>query len=292
MRNVDIEIIENCIICNQRIHNKDKKFVILLGLILEYNIVYCKNCQLRWLSPRPTQEGYNKLYQYDNYFFVEDYSTIAEDRRFQYRKRIEDIEKMIPHKKTLSILDIGAATGEFSFEAKEKGHDIVGLEISSGARKKALDQFGIELIDQTLETYENKSPVDLIHMNHVFEHLLFPSQALKICHKLLSSNGVMAIEIPQQLYNDLDRLKKILFMKKKVKFTPYSIHHTFFYTPHSIRKLFEKHGFRVEILRTANKNRTPLKPLSLHNLFLRIFLFLSDKIHHGGNIIEIYARKV
>ena len=52
-----------------------------------------------------------------------------------------------------------------------------------------------------------------------------------------------------------------------------------------------KEGFRIDYLVTSNAKRTPLKPFNISNLVLLIFLWLSDKIHSGGNIIEVYARK-
>lgn len=284
------ETIDYCIVCGSNEHSTDPKFEKLLGLVKPYHVQKCNTCHLRWLSPRPDAKGYEQLYKFETYFTFGNYAKIAEERRYYFRKRIEIAEKFFSPR-PLDILDIGAATGEFVYEASQKGHHITGIEISSGARKKAQEKFNLKLLNSSVEDLADSCNYDLIHMNHVLEHLADPTKMLTQCYQRLKPGGIMVIEVPQQFYNDLDRLKKILGLAKKPEFNPYSLHHTYFFTPKLIRALFENSGFLVRILRTANKDRTPLFPLKVSNLLLGPYLFLSDKIHSGGNIIEVYAQK-
>jgi 2-polyprenyl-3-methyl-5-hydroxy-6-metoxy-1,4-benzoquinol methylase len=124
------------------------------------------------------------------------------------------------------------------------------------------------------------------------EHLPDPIQGIKSCYNALKINGIFIIEVPQELLNDLDVLKNILGMKKKGSFNPYSLHHTYFFSPAILSKALQQHGFEIIQLKTANLNYTPLKPFQLKNFLLRPFLYLADRLHHGGSIIEIFARKV
>lgn len=284
------ETIQKCIVCDSISHVQDIKFGDLLGLVKPYAVQQCTNCGLRWLSPRPDKKGYDKLYSYDVYFSYANYEDIARSRRFYFCKRIEKIEKFLG-RKNLEILEIGAATGEFCHEARLRGHHTTGLELSDGARKTALEKHGIQLSRLTVEELPREEKFDVIHMNHVLEHMPDPASTLDECHKRLKKDGVVVIEIPQQIYNDLDNAKRLLGIAKKPEFTPYSLHHTYFFTPALIAQLFEKTGFKVNILRTANPHRTPLRPFSWSNYILGPLLLASDLVHKGGNIIEVYASK-
>ena len=287
----EVECIPDCIICGKQSNLDDVNFVNNLGLKKRYSVKVCENCELRWLSPRPTAEAYNDLYSNQNYLSsVESYSTLAEKRAPYFRARIKKIEKYFNNINNLQILELGAATGEFINEAKLLGHNAIGIEPSIESRNVAKSLYGIELIDSSLDKFPDQE-FDVIHMNHVFEHLLNPVAVLSECVRLLKKNGILVLEVPQQFYNDLDRLKKFIKLKKKPEFDYYSLHHTFFYTPRSLKNLMRKEGFRIDYLVTSNAKRTPLKPFNISNLVLLIFLWLSDKIHSGGNIIEVYARK-
>jgi len=290
-----IENVNDCIICNTRNTAADNLLSGSLGLVKPYEIKKCCTCGLRWLSPRPTQKAYESIYSYESYFegnnAVESYTKISSDRVYYFSERIKKIEKTL-NKKSLTILDIGSATGEFVQCCIKRGHTAIGQEFSSDARRVAKNKYGIELIGQNLEDMKFKNNFDVVHMNHVFEHLLDPVQAVNICKSFLKENGIFVLEIPQEINNDLDLLKKILGLRRIPEFNAYSLHHTYFYSPKTITLVLEQNGFKVKSLRTSNPARTPLFPFSLKNLLLRIYLWLSDFIHHGGNIIEIYAEKI
>lgn len=258
----------------------------------------CSCCGLRWLSPRPTQDGYQLIYTMDNYFgdgelSPEKFSSLEKNRKLLFRDRLKKISGYCSttHRQK-TILDVGAATGQFVYEAKRMDYNAIGIELSHEAREEARRRYSVELYENTLEDFFSQGyRFDIIHMNHVFEHILHPDRCLQECNRLLKENGLLLIEVPQQFYNDIDRLKKILLIKKRPFFTPYSLHHTYFYTPKTLTLLLRKYNFLNCRLKTANLANTPLYPLNFRNSILAIYLFISDKIHRGGNIIEVFARK-
>lgn len=290
--NDSVESVPKCVLCDGIDGIPDRRFARLLGLVAPYGVKRCPGCGLRWLSPRPTREAYIDLYSDDHYFgegdVVERYTELARQRTSYFRERIARIECMLSGRK-LAILDVGAATGEFVHEALERGHAAHGIEFSEDARHTALDRYGIELGDHSLEDEAVAAHYDVIHMNHVFEHLPDPKASLAACRRLLKPDGLLVIEVPQQIYNDLERLKKMLGVRKPPAFNAYSLHHTYFYTPNTLTRLLSTNGFAIDYLATANAARTPLSPFSLKNLLLRCFLAISDRMHRGGNIIEVYA---
>ena len=288
-----VEEINKCLICRDSSIRSDKKFGKYLGLIEPYDIKICGNCGLRWLSPRPTEAGYADLYSYENYFdgkdAVECYPKLAAARRPYFADRIQRIEKHFTRAKKLEVLDIGAATGEFVHEAIKRGHKAMGIELSPGARLEASKNYGLDLLDTPIELLGDENKFDVIHMNHVFEHLPYPNATLAVCHAHLRRGGLLVLEVPQQIYNDLDRLKRVLGIAKQPQFSAYSLHHTYFFVPQTITKLLEKKNFRVRRLTTSNPARTPVRPFNTVNALLTTLLFLSDITHRGGNIIELIA---
>jgi SAM-dependent methyltransferase len=287
------EVVDRCVLCGAISPRADSRFYHLLGLRAPYGIVKCRECGLRWLSPRPTADGYRKLYQYENYFAgdnaVECYASLARASRPYFAQRIQRIERLFSGLGKLKILDVGAATGEFVVEAARRGHDANGIELSEGAREVAYSLYGVRLNGGALSDYAQRT-FDVIHMNHVLEHMPDPSRTLNECHYLLRHGGVLVIEVPQQFDNILDPIQ-YAFGLKRPAFNLYSLHHIYFFRVHHVRVLLDQAGFRILRLATANLARTPLWPFSLKNAFLAVLLYVSDVLFSGGNIIEAYARK-
>lgn len=249
---------------------------------------------MRWLSPRPSKAAYEDIYKYENYFFEHSddraYVDIVADRIPHFIGRIKKIESLIGINRKLRILDIGAATGEFINEANNAGHIATGIEPSSGAREVAKNNYNIELVNADIEDL-NDNEFDVIHMNHVLEHLYDPADSLRKIHKVLNEHGYLIIEVPQQFESNLDRLRNLLNFNKRKQFGIYSLHHTYFFKPANLSALIEKNGFSIEYIATANPDRTSLYPPKISNYILRLFLGFSDMLNKDGNIIEVYAKK-
>lgn len=295
LRNSAVESVDICIVCGSVEYEDDLVFSRLLALEAPYAVRICDKCGLRWLSPRPTEDAYQELYSNELYFggeeSPEDYSEVVRGRLHHFIERIKRVEKSFHGIQQLDILDIGAATGDFVYLASKRGHRTKGIELSEDARNKALQKYGIQLDAGALSQYVDGS-FDVIHMNHVLEHMPNPFDTLASCSQLLREGGLLVIEIPQQFFNDLDRTKRLFFLSSQPKFNSYSLHHTYFFSPNNISHLMEKAGFDVLSLKTAVDSRTPLWPLSMRNTVLRFFLMVSDITHRGGNIIEVFAKKV
>ncbi len=290
----DIEYVNICVLCSSELFETDAIFSEKLDLIPPFSCKKCLSCGLRWLSPRPTQKGYELIYTKDNYFgdgtlSPENFSCLEKNRKLLFQNRLQKISKYLPknnYQKT--ILDIGAATGSFVYEANLMGYKAIGIELSPDAREEAKKKYSIELQSDTIDDLlYKKYKFDIIHMNHVFEHFLHPDKCLQSCHDLLDDNGLIVIEIPQQFNNDIDRLKRIFRTSKRNTFNPYSLHHTYFYNINTITRLIENQNFKICHLTT----NTSLNKKYFKNLLLSIFIYLSDCLHKGGSTIEIFARK-
>lgn len=298
LRDLPRETVRECLLCKGREGKRDNRWCGYLDLVEPYGVLCCPQCGLRWLSPRPDSEGYRILYSGAMYFGGEgasptDYRDEAEKRVGYWRSRIRTAANMLGGNRThISFFDYGAATGEFVRVAREEGHVCIGLELSADARAIAEANNAVSLLSADQMEEVNGMQFDVIHMNHVLEHMPDPLAHLRWCASRLSPQGLLVLEVPQQFDNDLDRLRRWLHIGgKRPRFDAYSLHHTYFFDPHTMTELLRNAGFRLVNLTTFNRNKAPLWPPLLKNWLLRPFLSCADKFHRGGNIIEVYARR-
>lgn len=270
-----------------------------LALPAAYGVLACPRCGLRWLSPRPTAEGYETVYSHEAYFAdrvgMEPYRDVVRRRLWGFRHRLRRLERRLGEDGSgdgsgLRILDVGAATGEFVVEARKRGHRAEGFEPSAGGRAEARERHGLELAGGTLEELSGRfaGPYDVVHLSHVLEHLPDPAAALATMRRLLAPGGVLSVEVPQQFDNDVEWLLRLLGRSRHGRFDTHSLHHTYFFTPPTLLALLAVAGFEVLELRTFHWGLTP--PPSPRNLLLGTYLWLSDKVHRGGPVIEVHAR--
>lgn len=286
------ELVNTCNNCESKDFTNNTRYEKFLDLPEIYGVVSCRNCQLSWMSPRPTASSFRELYRFDNYFSGENvsqsYSEISRSRLYMFERKIQ---KVIGDKQAgLNVLDIGAATGEFLNIAKRMGHEVYGVELSSDARSVAKKNYGIELVEG-IDQLSKNIKFDLIHLNHVLEHVPDPKSMLVNLSSMISNDGLILLEVPQQFDNDLDRVRRLFSPSQRKRFNAYSLHHTYFFDCNTLRLICEQAGLNVISLKTALPERTPLSLLSFKNLALRGFLYMSDKIHKGGNVIEVLLNR-
>src|SRR4029453_5569035 len=96
---------------------------------------------------------------------ITDYAQYADQRHARFAQRAVLLSEMGAR----TVLDYGAATGDFVAAAREAGLDWAGGEFSSAGREDAARK-GIALLppNASLGTF------DAIHMNHVLEHMPDP----------------------------------------------------------------------------------------------------------------------
>ena len=235
-----------CIACNANETRDDKSASRYLSLPENLRIMRCGRCSLRWLSPSRSREEDLEIYR-SSYFecLPEEYDRVVMERTTHFRERVNRMRRWFGNR-SFSLLDIGAATGEFLREALNAGIQASGIEPSESACREAEEKYGIrmtrgDIVDVPLK----RDSFDVIHMNHVFEHIPYPKECLRIIHQIMKGGGYLVIEVPYQFGNILERFCSFFGLVEPRPFSLYSIHHPFFYTPRSLRLLLENHGFRV-----------------------------------------------
>lgn len=163
----------------------------------EFKLIYDPQTEMLVTTPSPQEDELPAYYQSPNYISHTDSKKTFTDKLYQkvkkymLVKKLKWIEKKVPQKGR--ILDIGAGTGDFLFEAKSRGWRINGIEPSEAARKKASEKDVKLSLDATNFKSEK---FDVITLWHVLEHVPdLRSQIIEIEH-LLKKNGLLIIAVP------------------------------------------------------------------------------------------------
>lgn len=203
---------------------------------------------------------------------------------------------MVKYRKSGSLLEIGCSNGQFLNEARKFGYKVYGIEPHQENCQYARNILGLEVFTGTLSEAELKDKsFDIVVMLHIIEHLPDPSKEVSEIRKKLVSKGLLVIETPK-----IDNVWYRVLRKKWRQFIP---GHYFFFSESTIRKLLEKHGFRVLTIRSIGKT------VSLRFLFNRLerlfgslasflskvvkFLKLDNKLIYinAGDVMIIFAEK-
>lgn len=95
------------------------------------------------------------------------------------------------------VLDVGASSGEFVFAMQRSGFRATGLEPNRGYAQFAVATYGVEIVNRPVgQDAFGPGTFDLIHINHVLEHLADPLAALGWLRHWLTPDGLVFVEVP------------------------------------------------------------------------------------------------
>jgi len=172
------------------------------------------------------------------------------------------------------ILEVGCGQANFSSQLVKEGNEIWGIELNPNAAKVASEKL-YKVLTGTIEERISEIPdnyFDVIIMNDVIEHLIYPKEVLEQLKTKMVVNGLIVSSIPNVRYSK--NLFKLLF-KKDWKYTESGIldnTHFRFFTKKSIKRMFTETGFEVEKCQGINRTESFLYfPFAI--LFNIILLF-------------------
>lgn len=206
-----------------------------------WEIVRCKNCGFVFVKNIPSDEDLKNIYT-DIFFKDGQKSPIGGldfDNNPTYlnaRKRLEVINKM-GHEKG-RLLDIGCATGIF-LKTASSFYDCTGLDISRYAIEFAVNNYGVNAVCGTIFDVDFGSQLfDMITMWDVIEHVRDPNKYVEKVSRLIQPNGLLVLST--------GNVESLMFkLQKKNWHLLIPPLHLFYFSPKTIRKLLECHGFRI-----------------------------------------------
>lgn len=200
-----------CVICSQ--DNADTLGTIWLGDQMLGRVVQCTHCDLRYMSPRPTQQQRMWLYERE---YGSDLPGQHEDTRFESVQSDQDkglvrfgryLDLLEPKRRGHSsasrprLLDIGAGTGQLLELARERGWQVFAVEQSGDACSHLAGLFGSHAVvgRDLADCRDSQERFDAIVMAHTIEHLPDPLASLREVRRLLSPGGQLLVATPNEL---------------------------------------------------------------------------------------------
>jgi 2-polyprenyl-3-methyl-5-hydroxy-6-metoxy-1,4-benzoquinol methylase len=193
--------------------------------------------------------------------FLQEY--LAEEKLYRkyFQNKLDLIEK---YKKPSKLLDIGCGAGTFLQVAKNRGWQILGVEIS-GLAVDHVKKKGIRIREGIFEEMKIREKFDVITVFQTIEHAIDPLIFLQKVRNLLKPQGLLILTTPDQR-GFLARL-----MGKRW-FEYYNHEHNFFLNQKSLSLLLQKTGFdKIKINSEAGRI------LSLSWVLIRIFDYYYTK---------------
>jgi SAM-dependent methyltransferase len=94
------------------------------------------------------------------------------------------------------LLDVGCGHGLLLDEARARGYDVVGLELSRSAARHAREALGLDVQETPVESFVDLEGFDVVVLADVLEHLDDPVAAVDRCAGLLRPGGVLCVVTP------------------------------------------------------------------------------------------------
>lgn len=179
-----------------------------------WRIVECAGCGLYYTDPRPPSDDWGRYYP-------DDYGPYhAPTRGPRLGKRISRaIERYLASRATSywsrifatlaldvvvppvsgegRMLDIGCGSGDYLARMRNAGWDVLGLEPSRTAAKRAEGRFGVPIVCDSFPSAKLPTEsFDLVTAHQVLEHLEEPLAALVSMRNLLDRNGQLLLTVP------------------------------------------------------------------------------------------------
>ncbi len=161
-----------------------------------YNLLDCVKCKHRFAEISADEKHVAEIYD-DSYFDgggagYSDYSAESEMLIKRGHMYGDKLKKFVDKKGKL--LDVGAAAGFILQGFIDEGWNGIGLEPNAEIAKIGRDEFGLDIRQGSLESFEIEEKFDLISMIQVVAHFYEPRKAFENASQLLKKDGFLLIE--------------------------------------------------------------------------------------------------
>lgn len=211
-----------------------------------FPIVQCPSCAFLFRRDLPTQADLDAIYGVS--YFKEsptgsgtgylDYVGDAELHRRAARRRLTLIERTSPGRGRL--LDVGSAAGFFVAEARARGWNASGVDVSEAMVRWGREQLDVPLELGVLSSTVNRLPssLDAVTMWDYIEHSIDPVGEVREAHRLLKPGGVLALSTGDaaSLVARLSGARWHLLVAE---------YHNYFFTASTLSRLLEDNGFEI-----------------------------------------------
>jgi 2-polyprenyl-3-methyl-5-hydroxy-6-metoxy-1,4-benzoquinol methylase len=219
-----------------------------------YQVVRCRGCDLQRAQPLPTSADLAAYYQNEAYFDGDvqgyaDYAAMEKVLRPLAERRLRRIEAWSG--RAGRVLDFGCAGGFFLDEARKRGWEIAGAELSRPMAERTAALLGIPIAADLAELADRSGTFDGVTLWEVIEHLPDPLPELARLRSLLKPGGWLALSTP-----NTGHWQALAAPNEWTSYCPPA--HVLYLTEHTLRRLLGRAGVGdVRIWRSGPRPRLP-----------------------------------
>lgn len=219
-----------------------------------HTLLRCKKCDLVFVSPRPTE---SQLTAHHVEYFAKPgsrESLMQINRRALFQDCLARIEARVP---SGTVVDVGAAYGDFLRIARSHGYDVFGVEIAPEPCARMVEERIPCHLGDLQDAPISPDSVDITTFWDVLEHLPNLSSVLRSAHRILRTGGILAATVPNRRFQSvLIHAEGLVGRDSSSRWeVPSHLNH---FSAGAIRKALRNSGFRVIDIRPAFP--TPLRP--------------------------------
>lgn len=236
----------NCNICNS---NELELVWVKDG----YHYNSCKNCKLKFISPRLIEVEIAKIYQVG--FESKNVHKPVPIDFSSYSLFFKNAEK---YRANNRLLDVGCFRGDLLYGAKQKKWDVFGVEISKEAAIEGNSLYNIEIeVGSIFDAGFEDNYFDVVSLFDVIEHLTDPSSYIEEINRILRPGGLLYLDTPN--FNSINRL---ILGKKWSVFFPW---HLFYFSVDTLKLIMNKNNLLVKKIINEDWG-----PFSTNNVYLSL----------------------
>jgi SAM-dependent methyltransferase len=147
----------------------------------------------------------------------------------------------------LRVLDVGSGFGDVLMYLQSRGCRTLGIDLSPHAAERARE-YGVDVRTGTMRSLQlTPGDFDVVIMSHSLEHVPHPAEEIGEAWRLLAPGGRLLLAVPN---GDAVRMR-VDGAHWSCLMPPV---HFWFFDAASLRSLVERHGFRVDSVRTTTRH--------------------------------------
>jgi 2-polyprenyl-3-methyl-5-hydroxy-6-metoxy-1,4-benzoquinol methylase len=185
-------------------------------MIHGFQYVRCQDCGHVYTRSRYSSDAIEKFYRENEYYSRITYAnrdTCDYRRNEVARPKVEFAEQYVGSARG-TWLDVGAGIGDIVSVLVERGWQATGLELSAHSVAFAREMFGIDLLPQTLQSFDEArrdrhDALDVVSFFAILEHVTDPLELLRVANRLLKPDGSLVVQVPNA--NSLSSMIQTVF---------------------------------------------------------------------------------
>ncbi len=199
---------------------------------IDLRVVRCRLCGLSYLNPRLLSDDLRDKYSHD---YSAGYIAKEKSKKKRAKKIIKNI---LRHKRSGNFLDIGCSAGFILNEARERGFEAYGVDISPLGLKHAKEVIKLNVFEGYLEQAGFSDDFfDVITLYNLIEHIPDPTQFLKEIARIAKYGALIEIWTP-----DIGHWNAKLKRERWKNIFP---EHLYYFTKETMQKMLEKSGLAL-----------------------------------------------